>query len=314
MKKIVLSDIFIGNYRITQKFGVNPRIYKRFGLKGHSGADFACPNGTMLVAPFDCEVLKVGNSPGGYGLYVKLWTRVPEFELWGQKIGGVCAIFAHCKSVVVKPGQKVKCGQLIAYSNNTGFSTGAHLHFGILYTDKNGYRLFRDNGFLGWQDPLNKELFKWQVKNLKKPVCVDEEEKSDLAKCLEAHKQAMDWANREKAEKEKLQTELDIIRMEKETIGKQLSDLKVYSEDLEKKNKELVQKNRKYESQLADWQKRIETANRKISKLEEEIKKLEKEKQDYKRWYENALAKTLERASLRLLVREIIRRITNGSK
>ena len=37
-------------YRISQAFGLNPQIYKRFGMKGHNGIDYACPQGTPVYA------------------------------------------------------------------------------------------------------------------------------------------------------------------------------------------------------------------------------------------------------------------------
>jgi murein DD-endopeptidase MepM/ murein hydrolase activator NlpD len=55
---------------------------------------------------------------------------------WGRSYGVqlVCAInggwiiYAHLSATLVKPGKKVKAGQVIAKSGNTGNSTGPHLH------------------------------------------------------------------------------------------------------------------------------------------------------------------------------------------
>jgi len=141
------------------------------------------------------------------------------------------------------------------------------------------------------------------------------EEKSELERCWEAHKQAMDWANKEKAEKEKLQGELEKLRIEKETAGKQLSDLKIYSENLERKNKELVQENREMKEQLTDWQSVIDEREREISRLESKNKKLsqkivvaEKRAASFKRYYEKALEKQITKATIKELIRELIRR------
>lgn len=167
-------------------------------------------------------------------------------------------------------------------------------------------------------DPLYGETYYlkakgYRIKSLRCATPNKQQQSSDeLQKCWEAHKQAMDWANREKEEKERLQKELDKIRREKEELQKKVSDLNSLLDNLKKENKELSEKNGKMENQLAEWQRVIETANRKISKLEEKIKNLEAQKQQYKRWYEKALNNSLEKATLKELIRELLRRIRDG--
>ncbi len=168
---IKLSDLFIGNFGVTQGFGENPKLYKPFGIKGHNGIDFGTPNGTLLTSCIDGEVIKSMDDPKGYGQYVQILHYLPEpFELWGQMIGGVSVLYGHLRERKVIVGEKVVCGQLLGISDNTGFSTGPHLHFGFCYADRSGGRLFRDNGYNGWQDANNKELVEWDIKNLTEPV------------------------------------------------------------------------------------------------------------------------------------------------
>ncbi len=45
---------------------------------------------------------------------------------------GLASTFFHLTSVVVKKGDRVKTGQLVAYSGNTGYSTAPHLHVGVM--------------------------------------------------------------------------------------------------------------------------------------------------------------------------------------
>jgi len=157
---IELRDIFVGDFRISQKFGARPSVYKKWGLNGHDGVDWACPNGTKLVSPVDGIVIAVKHDKGGYGTHVKIWDK-------GQR---ACVLFGHMKSVNVRLWQSVKVGQLVGLSDNTGYSTGAHLHFGLCQTNSFGFRINRNNGYLGWVNPLDRKLVKWVVTNPTSPI------------------------------------------------------------------------------------------------------------------------------------------------
>lgn len=153
--RVTLSDVFIGNFKVSQIFGARPEVYKQWGLAGHDGTDFACPTGTQLISPFDGMIISVKNSgSAGYGLHVKIWNKK-----------NACVLFGHMKLANVKLWQSVKSGQLIGLSDNTGFSTGAHLHLGFCMTNLLGYRLNTNNGFAGWLNPQDKTLVNWDLKN-----------------------------------------------------------------------------------------------------------------------------------------------------
>ena len=60
---------------------------------------------------------------GGYGNYVKLSHKDGAKTYY--------TYYAHLASAAVSAGQKVRAGDVIGHSNNTGASTGPHLHFGL---------------------------------------------------------------------------------------------------------------------------------------------------------------------------------------
>ncbi len=92
-------------------------ILKRY--RAHHGIDYATPIGTAIKAAYSGKVIFAGRK-GGYGKTVVL-----------KHASGYKTLYAHLNSYKVHVGQKVKTGQLIARSGNTGRSTGPHLHFGL---------------------------------------------------------------------------------------------------------------------------------------------------------------------------------------
>jgi murein DD-endopeptidase MepM/ murein hydrolase activator NlpD len=93
--------------------------YKQVGRwwsKGyHTGVDYAVPVGTDVLAVADGVI-----DPA-------TWGRSYGTQLV-QKLDGGYFIYAHLSKALVKPGDKVVEGQVIAKSGNTGNSTGPHLH------------------------------------------------------------------------------------------------------------------------------------------------------------------------------------------
>lgn len=86
----------------------------------HQGLDIAGPVGTPIVAAADGVVMSSGWTDGGYGNLVKI-----------QHPNGSITFYGHNQSLIVKKGESVKQGQVIAKMGSTGRSTGPHLHFEI---------------------------------------------------------------------------------------------------------------------------------------------------------------------------------------
>lgn len=109
--------------RMASGFGwrIDP-IYKI--NKFHEGMDFTAPVGTEVYATGDGTVEVVNYSFKGYG------NEIVINHGYGYKTR-----YAHLSKFKVKPGQKVKRGDVIGNIGNTGKSTGPHLHYEVL---KNG--------------------------------------------------------------------------------------------------------------------------------------------------------------------------------
>ncbi|MGX9254328.1 murein DD-endopeptidase MepM [Pantoea ananatis] len=109
----------VKQYRVSSNF--NPRRLNPVTgrIAPHKGVDFALPIGTPVLAVGDGEVV-VAKNGGAAGNYVAI--------RHGRQY---MTRYMHLKKVLVKPGEKVKRGDRIALSGNTGRSTGPHLHFEI---------------------------------------------------------------------------------------------------------------------------------------------------------------------------------------
>ncbi|RIA55200.1 peptidase M23-like protein [Dichotomicrobium thermohalophilum] len=111
--------------RFTSGFG-----YRRHPILGtrrmHTGADWAAPRGTPILAPGDGTVVFVGRK-GGYGKHIRL-----------KHGNGYKTTFSHMQKFAkgIRKGVKVKQGQVIGYIGSTGRSTGPHLHYEVLVNDK----------------------------------------------------------------------------------------------------------------------------------------------------------------------------------
>lgn len=105
------------NARVTSKFGVRNHPIRRIRAM-HNGVDYACPIGTPVHAVADGVVSRRGWDSKGGGNFI-----------WIRHAQGIESGYLHLSRFVVAQGTRVRQGQLIAYSGNTGGSTGPHLDY-----------------------------------------------------------------------------------------------------------------------------------------------------------------------------------------
>lgn len=143
---------------VNQYFGDNAiGFYISLGMKGHNGWDFQATDGQPIRAAHDGVVTFTGeDGSGGLGVVVRT-TQQYEYE------GGLSyfkTVYWHCQkgSFQVKPGDQVFVGKILARADNTGMSTGTHLHFGLkpILPGENDWEWFniaQNNGYFGSIDP-----------------------------------------------------------------------------------------------------------------------------------------------------------------
>lgn len=108
-------------YRISSSFGFRSDPFHG-RLTRHTGVDFAMKQGTPVYVTGDGVVETVKFEFFGYG------NQVVVDHGFGYKTR-----YAHMKSIGVVEGMKVKRGECLGLSGNSGRSSGAHLHYEVLY-------------------------------------------------------------------------------------------------------------------------------------------------------------------------------------
>ncbi|MBJ7550016.1 peptidoglycan DD-metalloendopeptidase family protein [Marinomonas ostreistagni] len=104
-------------YRVSSGFNPN-RMHPVTGRPSpHNGTDLATPSGTKVLATGDGIVTRTANHRYA-GKYIDV-----------DNIGKYSTRFLHLSKILVKKGQRVKRGQVIALSGSTGRVTGPHLHY-----------------------------------------------------------------------------------------------------------------------------------------------------------------------------------------
>jgi len=105
------------NGKKSSGFGTRKNPFNRRLKEFHPGIDYACPLKTRVFAAREGRVIFSGHR-GNYGRLVVI-----------RHDHGYSSLYGHLSRTLVRPGQRVKCGECIALSGNSGRSTGPHLHF-----------------------------------------------------------------------------------------------------------------------------------------------------------------------------------------
>jgi murein DD-endopeptidase MepM/ murein hydrolase activator NlpD len=125
---------------VNSPFG--PRDF--MGFKFHNGVDLRARMGVPCHAIADGVVVVNKDNPTGYGLYIVI------------QHDGYCTLYAHLMKRGLPLGTKVEKGDVVAFTGNTGASTGPHLHFEIRLRDFGSGFFSRDNDgkMSGAVDPM----------------------------------------------------------------------------------------------------------------------------------------------------------------
>lgn len=116
-----IPPVQLDNVRMSSYFGYRSDPFSK-SLKMHGGIDYAGNRGEEIYATGDGVVTASSINFFGYGN-----------ELVIDHGFGYKTRYAHLESFLVKQGDTVKRGQLIARMGNTGRSSGTHLHYEVLY-------------------------------------------------------------------------------------------------------------------------------------------------------------------------------------
>ncbi len=114
-------------------FRIDPILRTR---RMHTGVDYSLPIGSPIYATGDGVISLIETTFGGYGKQIEI-----------DHGFGFKTKYAHLHEFNVRKGQRVKRGELIGYSGNTGKSSGPHLHYEVMVNNQKMnpvYYMYRD--------------------------------------------------------------------------------------------------------------------------------------------------------------------------
>jgi murein DD-endopeptidase MepM/ murein hydrolase activator NlpD len=115
----VPSDKPVKTAAFTSSYGIRSDPFQGRAAM-HAGIDLSGPIGTPIYATADGLVTDAAWNSGGYGNLVKL-----------NHGRGIETRYGHLSAILVRPGQRVKRGDMIGKMGSTGRSTGSHLHYEV---------------------------------------------------------------------------------------------------------------------------------------------------------------------------------------
>lgn len=129
----------------SNRFGM--RMHPILGvMREHQGVDIVGDVGTEVAAAGDGTVAMAGHTGGGYGNVVVI-----------NHGYGYQTLYAHLSKVLVKPGKRVRRGDVIARSGKSGLASGPHLHYEVRH---NGVSMNPTDFFF---DDVTAESYRRQV-------------------------------------------------------------------------------------------------------------------------------------------------------
>jgi murein DD-endopeptidase MepM/ murein hydrolase activator NlpD len=128
-----VSPIGLEESVLTSPFGTRRSPFtKQIGQ--HAGLDLAAKVGTPIYAPADGVVVFAGRYPVKQSVG---WWRYGNLVALrhGERF---ITLYGHCEQIIVRQGQKVKQGEMLATVGNTGWSTSPHLHYEVRRLEEDG--------------------------------------------------------------------------------------------------------------------------------------------------------------------------------
>lgn len=247
---------FKGDFRISQIFGANPDMYAKFNYKGHNGIDFALPTGTEVIAPHSGKVIEAALDADGYGWYLKI-----ENDKEGSVLG-------HNKELKVKVGDNVSEGQVIAISDNSGWSTGPHLHWGyyLLPRDRaNGY-----GGFINQAGKYSDSI----VPDTYKGYNLNEVPKESIMAFIDLQEAVNKGEFVRKAEIENLQKQITDLKNSQKSLSESIEKMKLSIGEKDKTIEDVTEELRVIKEEKQTWQDKLDYYMPFKSRYEEALTKI----------------------------------------